>query len=148
MEINDIGIVGSGTMGLQIAELFLKHNFNVTLFSRKNSSIQNCVDKLTKKNLIKNLKTTTSLTDLKDLDLVIESVKEDIGIKQDVFEKLGNIAGSGTIIASNTSSISIGMIAKNCKNRHNIIGLHFSNPAVYMKIVEIAVPEFTSKETV
>ncbi|MBI2658447.1 3-hydroxyacyl-CoA dehydrogenase family protein [Candidatus Woesearchaeota archaeon] len=148
MEIREIGIVGSGTMGLQIAELFLKYGFNVTICSRNGEALRGFSEKSRQKGLPGKLSVATRIQDLKGRDFVIESIKEDLKAKQEIFEKLGDIAGSGTIIASNTSSIPIALIAKNCKNRHNIIGLHFSNPAVHMKIVEIAVPEFTSKETV
>lgn len=148
MEIKEIGIVGSGTMGLQIAELFLKCGFNVTICSRNKEIPKGFFEKIGQKELPGKLGAAAKIESLKGKDFIIESIKEDLKAKQDVFEKLSSMVGNSTIIASNTSSIPIALIAKNCKNRHNIIGLHFSNPAVHMKIVEVAVPEFTSKETV
>jgi len=147
MEIKEVGVVGAGTMGCQIVGLFLKHGFNVTLFSKSDMSIKNCLTRLKKKNSVENLKVTTRLEDLKGKDLLIESVKEDLQIKREIFKQLDNIAGENTIIASNTSSITLQAITKNCKNKKNMIGLHFFNPAHHMKLVEIPKPDFTSQET-
>lgn len=147
MEIKDIGIVGSGTMGCQIAELFLKYNFHVTLFSRNRNSIENCINRFRQKELAEKLKITTSFEDLEGKDLIIESVKENIEIKKEIFEKLDKIAGKNTIMASNTSSIRLKDIAKNCKNKQNILGLHFFNPVLHMKLVEVVKPDFASSET-
>lgn len=144
MEIKEIGIVGSGTMAGQIAELFLKYNFDVTLFSRSEESAKKCLGKFKQKELAERLKTTTNLNDLKEMDLIIESVKEDARIKQEIFEKLDKIAGNETIITSNTSSIPIGIISHDCKNKKRILGIHFSNPAAYMKLVEIVKTDFVS----
>lgn len=146
MEIKEIGVVGSGTMGCQIAELFLKYGFDVTLFSRTQDGIKSCLTRFKQKELAGKLKTTTNFEDLKGKDLLIESVKEDATIKHEIFEKLDKIAENNTIIASNTSSIPLNTIAKNCENKHNILGLHFSNPVLYMRMVEIVKPDFVSEE--
>ena len=147
MDIKTVGIVGSGIMGCQIAELFLKYNFKVTLCSISNESIKNCLSRFRQKELAAKLDTTTDFEDLKGKDLLIESAKEDIRIKQEIFEKLDNVASSQTIIASNTSSLTLSEIAKNCANKKNILGIHFFNPVYHMKLVEIAKPDFASEET-
>ena len=146
MGIEEVGIVGSGTMGCQIAELFLKYNFNVTLLSRSGEGIKNCISRFRQKELADKLNATANFMDLKDKDLIIECAKEDINVKQEIFEKLDRIAKKDAVIASNTSSIPLSMIAKNCKNKRNILGLHFFNPVLHMKLVEVARPDFTSEE--
>lgn len=147
MQIKKIGIVGSGIMGCQIAELFLKYNFDVTLLSRKSEGIKKCLRRFRNKELESKLKTTMNFKDLKNKDLLIESVKEEPKLKQEIFRKLDKLAGSTTIIASNTSSIPIRTMADKCKNRHNMIGIHFSNPVLHMKMVEIVKPDFALEET-
>jgi len=148
MEIKSIGIIGSGVMGSQIAELFLKHGFDVILHSRSKEGIERCVGRFKQKDLSEKLATTTNIEDLKDKNLIIESVKEYVNIKQEIFEKLDNMVEVSTIVASNTSSIPISLISKNCKNKERLIGLHFSNPALHMKLVEVPVTDHTSEETI
>lgn len=144
MEIKEIGIVGSGTMAGQIAELFLKHNYSVTMFSRTEESAEKCRSRFRLKELAEKMNITTNMENLKDKDLIIESVKEDTKIKQEIFEKLDVIARDNAIISSNTSSVPISLISKNCKNKKRILGIHFSNPAAHMKLVEIVKTDFVS----
>lgn len=147
MEIRNVGIIGSGIMGCQIAELFLKYNFNVTLYARNYNSLKNCLSRFRQKELAAKLITTTNFEDLKNNDLLIESVKENAEIKQEIFEKLDKIVLGNAIMASNTSSIPLSTIAKNCKNKQNILGIHFFNPVSHIKLVEVAKPFFVSEGT-
>src|SRR6185436_2799885 len=94
-----------------------------------------------------NLKGTTALADLKDCDLVIEAVVENLDEKRKVFAELDKICGPATIFASNTSSISITAQAAATKRLDRFVGLHFMNPVPIMKLVEIVRPDGTSAET-
>ena len=146
MEIKNIGIVGSGTMACQIAEHFLRNNYMVTLYSRNDQGIRRCADKIGRKIPVGGLRATTNLGELKECDFLVESVVEDLEIKQEIFESLEGIAKAGAIIASNTSSIPIKMIAKNCRNKENILGVHFFNPVSHIALVEVARTDFVSDE--
>jgi len=148
MEIKKVGIIGSGTMGCQMAEFFLQHNFEVTLLSRSADKLHQCRQNFRDKALANKLQTTTDWDDLTGKDIIVECVKEEAGIKQAVLEKIDRVAGENTIIATNSSSMPLGEIAKNCKHRSNVIGLHFSNPVWSMKMAEIPRASFTSDRTV
>jgi 3-hydroxybutyryl-CoA dehydrogenase len=84
----------------------------------------------------------------RDADLIIEAVPEDLELKRELFSQVDLFCGPGTILASNTSSISITELAKNVEQRGNFIGLHFFNPVPVMKLLEIVVGERTIAETV
>lgn len=147
MEIKKIGIVGCGTMGCQTAELFLSKNFYVVMVSRKKNAKDHCRKLFHNKKLVGKLEIWDNYANLTECDLLIESVKENKSIKQEVFENLDKIAADHAIIASNTSTIPLHVIAVNCKNKKNIIGFHLSNPATIMRVVEIPMLPETSKET-
>jgi len=146
MGIRKVGIVGSGTMAGQIAELLLKYGFEVTLYSRTDDGIKNCLARFKDKELASRLITTANFEGLEGNNLLIESVKEDAKVKQEIFENLDQIASNNAIIASNTSSIPLSLISKKCKNRKNILGIHFFNPVAHAKLVEITKPGDLSEE--
>ena len=147
MEIKKIGIVGCGTMGCQTAELFLGKGFYAVMVSRKKNAKDHCRKLFYNKGLVDKLKIGNDYADLAECDLLIESVKENKAIKQEVFENLDRVAADHAIIASNTSTIPLHVIAVNCRHKKNIIGFHLSNPATLMKVVEIPMLPETSKET-
>ena len=158
-----IGVIGAGTMGNGIAHVFSLYNNTVflvdvsmDLLKKSYSTINNNMERQCKKNIInheqkdcslKNIHLTTVLDDLKDCDLVIEAVKEDFNIKVDVFKKLDMICKNETILASNTSSISITKLGNKINRSSQIIGMHFMNPVPMMKLVEVINGEKTSKQT-
>ncbi|MBI2135165.1 3-hydroxyacyl-CoA dehydrogenase family protein [Candidatus Woesearchaeota archaeon] len=147
MGIRKIGIVGCGTMGCQTAELFLSRGFYVMMVSRKKDAKDHCRKLFYDKKMAGRLKIEGSYASLSECDLLIESVKEDRAIKQEVFENLDRVASDHAIIASNSSTIPLHVIAANCKHKKNIIGFHLSNPATLMKVVEIPMLPETSRET-
>jgi len=149
-----IAVIGSGTMGNGIAHTFAQNGLDVALvdintdvLQRALQTITTNLDKQIKKGTIDDqLKTDTltrikTYTDLangvKDADLVVEAATENRSIKLNLFKQLSDICKPDTILASNTSSISITQIAAVTKNPGNVIGMHFMNPVPLMKLVEI-----------
>lgn len=158
-----IGVVGAGTMGNGIAHVCAINQNDVVLVDLKKSFLDRAIAQI-KTNLdrqlakgiissqlmslaIGNIQLSTEITDLKDCDLIIEAVKEDIEVKSKIFKELDSICNSKTILASNTSSISINQLSNNTKRPEKFIGMHFMNPVPVMKLVEIIKGDHTSKET-
>ena len=153
MPIKLLGIVGCGTMGAGIAQLALQSGYNVcvreinqALLDRGLAKINKGLEKLCEKgalkneekdNLFKRLKGTTSFDDLKECDMVIEAVFEDIKVKTEVFMSLDPICKKETIFASNTSSLPITQMAAHMSRKDKFIGLHFFNPVSVMPLVEV-----------
>jgi len=164
MKKNKIGIIGAGTMGNGIAHVFSLFDFKVTLVDINESvldvsktTIINNMNRQLKKGVIDNAKVQNSINNIvfsKDInnlnncDLVIEAIKEDFDIKRKVFQELDLVCKDSSILATNTSSISINEISKATKRPGKIIGMHFMNPVPVMKLVEIIVGEDTSSDTV
>jgi len=158
-----IGVIGAGTMGNGIAHVFSLYGNDIILVDmndeiinsalstiHKNMERQYRKDVITEERMEKsynNIIGTTNLEKLSDCHLVIEAVKEDYKIKSDLFQKLDRICNQNTILASNTSSISINDLAKNISRSDKFIGMHFMNPVPVMKLVEIIKGDNTSKET-
>jgi 3-hydroxybutyryl-CoA dehydrogenase len=153
MPIKLLGIVGCGTMGAGIAQLALQSGYNVcvreinqTLLDKGLAKINKGLEKLCEKGALKNeekddllkrLKGTTSFDDLKECDMVIEAVFEDIKVKTEVFMSLDPICKKETIFASNTSSLPITQMAAPMSRKDKFIGLHFFNPVSVMPLVEV-----------
>jgi 3-hydroxybutyryl-CoA dehydrogenase len=97
---------------------------------------------------LKKIKKTTSMKDMADCQIVVEAASEDYAIKQKIFKDLDSICKEGTVLASNTSSISITGLAANTKRPDKVVGMHFMNPVPMMKLVEIVKGVQTSDETV
>lgn len=162
--IQKVAIIGLGTMGSGIAQVcaqaglttycceisqelvdrglgLIDKNLNTAL--QKGKVTQEFVDQ-TKANLIP----TTQLTDLADVDLVIEAVVENIEVKRELFTALDKICAPHTLLASNTSSLSITEMAAMTQRRSQVLGLHFFNPAFLMKLVEVVKGLETSDESI
>jgi len=158
-----IGVIGAGTMGNGIAQTAAGSGFDVVLcdidqafLDRGMENIGKSLDRFVKKETITEdqkgeilgrIKTTRSLDELKDCSLVVEAATENFDIKKQIFEKLDQIASAGTILSSNTSSISITKIAAVTKRPDKVIGMHFFNPVPLMKLVEVIRGIATSDET-
>lgn len=159
----NVFIVGSGTMGAGIAQVFaakehsvVLYDINDTLVEKGYAGIVNALNKQAAKSIISeeqknsilsNLKTSTDLNDAKDSRLVIEAIIENIQIKKELFVKLDVICNEQTIFATNTSSLSITEIAAGLKRSDKVIGMHFFNPAPVMKLVEVISGIATCEET-
>ena len=158
-----IGVVGSGTMGNGIAQVAARAGYNVVMSDVKDEflrrglkaidkSLQRDVDKerLTaeeKQSIADRIKPTTELEALSEASFVIEAVTEDLNIKTELFKTLDRITPPTTILASNTSSISITRLGAATSRPDKVIGMHFMNPVPVMKLVEVIRGLATSDET-
>ena len=158
-----IGVVGAGTMGNGIAQVAARAGYDVVMrdvseeflqrgMSAIDKSLQRDVDKERlsgeeKATIVSRIKTTTDLSALKDATLVVEAITEDTAIKSNLFKELDAITVSSTILASNTSSISITKLAAATNRPDKVIGMHFMNPVPIMKLVEVIRGLATSDET-
>ena len=158
-----ISIIGAGTMGNGIAQVFAMNNYHVNLIDLNSNSLTNAINRITtnldrmiKRDVISsdqktatldNISTSTDINNAKLSDLVIEAVTENIKVKMKIFTQLDEICSSETILATNTSSISITEIAASTKREDRVIGMHFMNPVPIMKLVEVIRGRKTSDET-
>ena len=158
--MKNVGVIGAGTMGQGIANAFATAGYNVTVCDIKIEWAQNGFNKIGAKldKLVSREKITAekaegikaNLTageykDLADCDLIVEAVLEKMEIKKDLFKTLDEICKEDCIFGTNTSSLSVTEIANGIK--HNVIGMHFFNPADRMKLVEVISGENTPVET-
>lgn len=154
--MKNVGVIGAGTMGQGIANAFATAGYNVTVCDIKIEWAQNGINKIGAKldKLVSREKITAekaegikaNLTageykDLADCDLIVEAVLEKMEIKKDLFKTLDEICKEDCIFGTNTSSLSVTEIANGIK--HNVIGMHFFNPADRMKLVEVISGENT-----
>ena len=164
MQINRIGVVGAGTMGNGIAHVCALSGFDVVLTDISQEILDGAIEKM-KKNMgrqvkkeklsqadmdaaLKRITTTTELETLKDTDLVVEAVVEDLKTKKEIFEKLDTVCKKDCILSSNTSSISVSDIAQATKRPEKVMGMHFMNPVPMMVLVELVRGKSTSEETI
>lgn len=162
--IQNVTVIGSGTMGNGIAHTFAQNGFKVSLVDVNSESlakalqtIANNLDRQIKKGAIEEsvkastLSNITTYTDLKEgainADLVVEAATENREIKLSLFKKLSELCKTETILASNTSSISITQIAATTNRPDKVIGMHFMNPVPVMKLVEVIRGYATSDTT-
>ena len=154
-EIKKIGVIGAGTMGRGIAQVFALYDYPVILVDTEEAILQKAVEKLkefTKPDLrdkvLNLIVISTDPEKLKDCDLVVEAVFEDISVKKEVLKSINSVCRKTTIIATNTSSISISKLAVEVADPSRFIGMHFMNPPRVMKLVEIIRGKKTSEKTV
>jgi 3-hydroxybutyryl-CoA dehydrogenase len=163
MSIARVGIVGSGIMGSGIAETAAVNGFEVVLRSRSQSTADATLAALEKslnRQIEKGKRTeaerdealarvtgTSDLGALKDVDLVIESVIEDLDVKKELFNELDRITGDSTILATNTSTLPVIELAMQTGRPDKVCGVHFFNPAPVMDLVELVRPLTASDET-
>ncbi len=162
--MSKVAVVGAGTMGNGIAHTFAQHGWSAALIDisddalgRGLATIKKNLERLEKKGAISHqqsadtlgrIKTNTSLDAAKDAEIVVEAVSENPDIKFEIFEDLDRLAPQDTILASNTSSISITEIAKQTRRPERVIGMHFMNPVPLMPLVEIVRGRGTGDEVV
>ena len=163
MTIKKIGIIGAGTMGHGIALVAARAGYEIILHDVKDeyvkkgiSSIEKFINKSIekgkmtpedKKSILGKINGTTKLEDMKDVDLIIEAIVEEVKIKKEVFQKLDGICKKETLFSSNTSTIPITDLASSTKRPDQFIGMHFMNPVPLMKLVEVIRGLRTSQET-
>ncbi len=158
-----IAIIGSGTMGNGITHVSAQSGFKTLMIDidkiqldKALLTIENNLNRQTKKNIIscedkdrimKNISVSTNIDSCINVDLVIEAVPEKYDLKCTIFKKIDKICKESTIIASNTSSISISELGNQTKRPQNVIGMHFMNPVPIMKLVEVIKTVHTSQKT-
>lgn len=161
-EIRRVAVIGAGTMGGGIAMNFVNAGLPVTLLEtkqdaldrglatiRKNYDAQVKKGKLTQEKCdarMALITPTLSYDDLKDADLIIEAVFEELGVKEQVFRRLDEVAKPGAILASNTSTLDINKIAAFTKRPQDVVGMHFFSPANVMKLLEVVRGDATAKD--
>jgi len=162
-KVKNIGVVGSGTMGNGIAHVFSLSKFKITLIDIDDSILNQAIKTISKNmtrqvekglisnhdmnNALNNIFINTDINSLSDSDIIIEAVSENYDIKSRIFNNLDSICNQNTILASNTSSISISKIAQSTNRADKVIGMHFMNPVPVMKLIEIIKGNKTSSET-
>jgi 3-hydroxybutyryl-CoA dehydrogenase len=159
-----LGIAGSGTMGAGIAQAAAAARFTVLLTDNDPAALKAAMERIAKaldhlaagekisareaSATLLRIQPCKTLKDLADADLIVEAAVEDLGVKQEIIRTLDPIVGPRTVLASNTSSLSITAIAAAARNPETVIGMHFFNPAPVMPLVEIVRGARTSEETV
>lgn len=163
MAIKTVGVIGCGLMGSGIAQVCAQKGYITYIREVSQDLVQKGVNRIQQflaegmargkvrpeemAQVMTLLRPTTKIDDLKDCDLVIEAIVENLEEKKKVFAELDRVLPPHAIIASNTSSISITAMAAATKRPSQCIGLHFMNPVPIMKLVEIVRPEVTSPNT-
>jgi 3-hydroxybutyryl-CoA dehydrogenase len=153
MDIRNVAVIGAGTMGNGIAQVFAAKEYSVVmvdvseeLCQKGLAAVGKNLDRMVKKERITSkdreailgrISTATSLKGASESDLVIEAATENKAIKMEIFRTLGKIAPPETILATNTSSISVTEIAAASGRAEKLIGMHFMNPVPVMKLVEV-----------
>ncbi len=159
-----IGIVGSGAMGSGIAQVLatagnqvLLYDSNPIVVEKAGQNLEAQFQKLAEKGKLiyeeaetyfDNIRLSDKLSELKDSELIIEAISEDLEIKKELFQKLENLVFEDCILATNTSSLSIASIASACQKPNRVIGIHFFNPSPLMALVEIIPAVQTDKDLV
>ncbi len=160
--VKKVGVIGAGTMGGGIAMNFLNAGIPVTILETKQEALDRGIGTIrknyeaqVKKGKLKEdkfqqrmglLSTTLSYDDLKDADLIIEAVFEELGVKEAVFKQLDAVAKPGAILASNTSTLDVDKIAGFTQRPQDVVGMHFFSPANVMRLLEVVRGKETAKD--
>ena len=165
LNIKKVCVIGAGTMGAGIAQVAAFHGYEVNLVDINKEITDRAIilikknlekffvakDKIIKEeaeNICNRIKIFTDRIEaVKDVQMVIEAIFEDMKIKQDLFKELDEICDESVILASNTSSLSITAMSSLAKHQHRIVGIHFFNPVPIMKLIELIQGMNTSDET-
>ena len=163
MTITSIGIIGAGTMGNGIAQVAASAGYDVVLLDVSDAvlekglaALSNSLDRLIEKEVMNaeqksqtlaRIKTTTHYADLAQVSLVIEAATENQAIKESILQQVDQVVSNDTIIASNTSSISITHLGSRNSRPERFIGIHFFNPPPLMALIEVIMGKQTSPET-
>ena len=161
-DIKLVGVIGAGTMGGGITMNFLNAGIPVKMLEMKQEALDRGIATIrknyeaqVKKGKLKQdkyeqrmslLSTTLSYDDLKDADLIIEAVFEELGVKEAVFKQLDAVAKPGAILASNTSTLDVDKIASFTQRPQDVVGMHFFSPANVMKLLEVVRGQATAKD--
>jgi len=164
MTIKSVGIAGCGIMGGGIAQVCATHGYDVSILEVDQQLLDQGLadikgrlardverDRLSQEryeDILRRLKGTTDIQDLSECDLVIEAIVEDPSTKEQLFAELGRVCKPEAILASNTSSLSLSTLAAASGRPEKVIGLHFFNPPMVLRLVEVISSESTSRATI
>lgn len=164
LNIEKIMVIGTGQMGIGIVQVLAQSGYQVYLNNIKVESVKHGFSKIEKRfqrlvekekltpneveMALSNITPSFSFEDAKDVDLIIEAVTENLELKLDIFKQLDVIVPADTILASNTSSLSITKISRATNRPNKVIGTHFFNPVTLMKLVEVTAGAETDVETI
>jgi 3-hydroxyacyl-CoA dehydrogenase len=162
-KVEAIGILGAGTMGVGISLAFLQAGLPVTVVETKAEALERGLQRIRETieanvkrgrlaqpaadKLLAGLKGSLDLADLKDADVIVEAVFENMTVKKDVFQKLDAIAKPGAVLATNTSTLDVDQIAAVTKRPEDVLGTHFFSPANIMRLLEVVRGAKTAKDT-
>ncbi|WP_379544252.1 3-hydroxyacyl-CoA dehydrogenase [Psychrobacter sp. R86515] len=163
MTVNTIAIIGTGIMGMGIAQIAAQAGIQVLLYDAKSGaaeqgrqSLQSTLEKLTAKgkftdeqlqDILSNLTVLQELSQIATAEIVVEAIIENLDIKKQLFAQLEGVVTTDTILATNTSSLSVTAIAADCDHPERVAGFHFFNPVPLMKIVEV-IPGLSTQQSV
>ncbi|KRG36734.1 3-hydroxyacyl-CoA dehydrogenase [Psychrobacter sp. P11G3] len=163
MTVNTIAIIGTGIMGMGIAQIAAQAGIQVLLYDAKSGaaeqgrqSLQSTLEKLTAKgkftdeqlqDTLSNLTVLQELSQIATAEIVVEAIIENLDIKKQLFAQLEGVVTANTILATNTSSLSVTAIAADCDHPERVAGFHFFNPVPLMKIVEV-IPGLSTQQSV
>jgi len=163
-EIKNVSVIGAGLMGHGIAQIFASRGYSVTLMDVDDEILSNAMEKIRSnltlmaekgigrldeiETIVNRVRTTSTLKDTADAQFIVEAASENLGIKQKIFQDLDSLCPEETILATNTSVISIMEIAEKAKARQRILGTHFWNPPYLIPLVEVIRGADTSHETI
>lgn len=161
---NKIGVIGAGTMGAGIAQVAVQGGFDTVIYDISQDFLDQGLAKIggfigrtrekgnidadEEKQILSRLKGSLDIEDLADATLVIEAATENLQIKQELFQRLSTTCTAETLLATNTSSLSVTAIAGAVTDPSRVLGMHFFNPAPLMRLVEVVRGEMTSDSTV
>ena len=161
--MKNITVIGAGTMGNGIAHSFAQSGYSVNLIDISQENLDKAISTITKNldrqlakekisqedksKTLTNISTNNNLSSAKSSDLIVEAATENTDLKLKIFKQLDEICHQDTILATNTSSISITKIANETNRAEKVIGMHFMNPVPIMKLVEVIRGKATSNET-
>ena len=164
MNIREVGVVGCGIMGAGIAQICAAHGYRVRVTEEDPDRLEQGIATIRRRlgrdvergrlsrerhdRTLARLKGVESIEGLTESDLIIEAVVEDLPIKKELFEQLGEGCKADTILASNTSSLSLSELAASSGRPEQVIGIHFFNPPTVLPLVEVISSESTSQETI
>jgi 3-hydroxybutyryl-CoA dehydrogenase len=162
--IKTVGVAGSGMMGSGIAEVAAKAGFDVVLRARTQASAEAALGRVAKSvggqvdkgklsaeegaATLNRVRSTTDLDELGGCGLVVESVVEDLEVKKELFRELDRVCADDAVLATNTSTLSVGEIAQGTGRPERVVGLHFFNPAPKMPLVEVVHARATAEEAI
>ncbi len=162
--MNTIGVVGAGRMGSGIAQVMAQAGYDVLIFDISNETLQNALENIKRhlqkavelgtikkeqlQSILMRIHPTTKLKHFITADIVFEAVIEDIDVKRKIFQELDDRCNPSTILATNTSSLSVTRIASVTENPYRVIGTHFFNPPYILKLVEVVKAQHTSDEVI